>query len=48
VLVFLVFVSFVIGEALLPHRVLNTILEHKEKSNGIREFPHGITQLRTH
>jgi hypothetical protein len=48
VVVFLVFVAFVIGEALLPHRVLNTILEHEEKSNGIREFSHGITPLRKH
>jgi hypothetical protein len=41
-LVFLAAIGFEVGEALLPHKVLNTKLEYEEKSNGIREFQHGV------
>jgi hypothetical protein len=37
-------VAFQIGVALLPHHVLNTMLELEEKSNGIREFPNGVRE----
>jgi hypothetical protein len=40
--VFVLLIAFEIGEALLPHRVLNTKLEYEEKSNGVREYRHGI------
>jgi hypothetical protein len=43
-LLFLLLVAFQIGVALLPHHVLNTMLEFEEKSNGIREFPHGVRE----
>ena len=45
VLVCLLLVAFEIGVALLPHHVLNMALEYEEKSNGIREFPHGVREV---
>jgi hypothetical protein len=41
-LLFLLAIGFEAGEALLPHNGLNTKLEYEEKSNGIREFQHGV------
>jgi hypothetical protein len=41
-LLFLAAIGFEVGEALLPHNVLNTKLEYEEKSNGLREFRHGV------
>jgi hypothetical protein len=35
-------IGFEVAEALLPHRVLDTKLEYEEKSNGLREFRHGV------
>jgi hypothetical protein len=45
VLVCLLLVACEIGVALLPHHVLNMALEYEEKSNGIREFPHGVREV---
>jgi hypothetical protein len=43
-LLLLLGVVFQIGLALLPHHVLNTLLEVEEKSNGVREFPNGVKE----
>lgn len=37
-------VVFEIGVALLPHHVLNTLLQYEEKANGIREYPNGVRE----
>jgi len=37
-------VAFEIGVALLPHHVLNTLLQYEEKSNGIREYPNDVRE----
>jgi hypothetical protein len=41
-LAFLAAIGFEVGEALLPHEVLNTKLKYQEQSNGLREFEHGV------
>jgi uncharacterized protein involved in exopolysaccharide biosynthesis len=40
--VFVLLVVFQIGLSLLPHHVLNTMLQFEEKSNGVRELPNGV------
>lgn len=37
-------VALQIGLTLLPHHVLNTLLEYEEKSNGVRELPNGVRE----
>jgi hypothetical protein len=40
-LVLLLLVAVQIGVSLLPHHVLNAMLQVEEKSNGIQEVPPG-------
>jgi hypothetical protein len=38
-LLFLLLILWWVGLALLPHNVLNTLLQYEEKSNGLRNPP---------
>ncbi|HEV7162991.1 MAG TPA: hypothetical protein VGN25_07035 [Solirubrobacteraceae bacterium] len=41
-LLLLLLVAVQIGVSLLPHHVLNAMLQVEEKSNGVQEVPAGV------